>query len=78
MKAVSTALFNYIDDIIDMFFDDEDICTVTNKISYFIILFFSFMTSERLNAEIQVQIGQAVPPLSSYWIEKVVDEILKL
>lgn len=30
------------------------------------------------SAEIRAQIGEAVPPLLSYWIEKVVDEILKL
>ena len=30
------------------------------------------------SSEIRAQIGEAVPPLSSYWIEKAVDEILKL
>ena len=30
------------------------------------------------STEIRAQIGEAVPPLSSYWIEKAVDEILKL
>lgn len=29
-------------------------------------------------AEVRAQIGEAVPPLASYWIEKVVTEILKL
>jgi len=39
-------IFNSMSDVVEMFFDDDGICHVTNKIPYIIIFFLSLIAPE--------------------------------